>query len=43
MTSLNNKYTNNRSMNGLINIYADNIEATNSVVNDSLTVLEELI
>jgi hypothetical protein len=38
MTSLNNKYTNNRSMNGLINIYADNIEATNSVINDSLTV-----
>jgi hypothetical protein len=38
MTSLNNKYTNNRSMNGLINIYADNIEATNSVVNNSLTV-----
>ncbi len=38
MTSLNNKYTNNRSMNGLINIYADNIEATNSTVNKSLTV-----
>ena len=38
MTSLNNKYTNNRSMNGLINIYADNIEATNSTVNDTLIV-----
>ena len=38
MTRLNNKYTNNRSMNGLINIYADNIEATNSTVNDTLIV-----
>ena len=38
MTSLNNKYTNNRSMNGLINIYADNIEATNSTINDTLIV-----
>jgi len=38
MTSLNNKYTNNRSMNGLINIYADNIETNNSIVNDTLIV-----
>jgi|GEM_PF-3744020 len=38
MTSLNNKYTNNRSMNGLISIYADSIESNDSVVNDSLIV-----
>ena len=38
MTSLNNKYTNNRSINVLISIFADNIESSNSVVNDSLIV-----
>lgn len=38
MSSLTNKYVNNRSMNGLINIYADNIETTNSTVNDTLIV-----
>ncbi len=38
MTSLNNKYTNNRSMNGLISIYADNIEVNDSIVNDTLII-----
>lgn len=38
MTSLNNKYTNNRSMNGLISIFAHDIETNNSVVNSSLIV-----
>lgn len=38
MSSLTNKYLNNRSMNGLINIYADSVETTNSVVNDTLIV-----
>jgi hypothetical protein len=38
MSSLTNKYINNRSMNGLINIYADSVETTNSIVNDTLIV-----
>lgn len=38
MISLNNKYVNNRSMNGLIEIYANSIESDNAVVNDTLII-----
>ena len=38
MSSLTNKYVNNRSMNGLLNIYANSIESSESIVNDTLIV-----